>query len=78
MSPAWARLPYLGAVLDVVSFVEAQVAQVVGRGPLAGLSGLGGEGQVREVLGEGAEAVGDVVEGAIGRGALVHAAAQRL
>lgn len=36
----------LGAVLDVVSFVEAQVAQVVGRGPLAGFAGLRGEGQV--------------------------------
>lgn len=72
------RLPYLGTVLDVVSFVEAQVAQVVGGGPLAGLAGLRGEGQVREVLGEGAEAIGDVVEGAVGRGALVHAAAQRL
>ena len=61
-----------------MSFVEAQVAQVVGWGPLAGLAGLRGEGQVREVLCEGAEAVGDVVEGAIGRGTLVHAAAQRL
>lgn len=68
----------LGAVLDVVSFVETQVAQVVGRGPLAGLPGLRGQGQVGEVLGEGAEAVGDVVEGAVGRGALVHAAAQGL
>lgn len=77
-SPAWVRLPYLGAVLDVVSFVEAQVAQVVGRGPLAGLPGLRGEGQVREVLGEGAEAISDVVEGAVGRGTLVHTAAQRL
>ena len=63
---ARARLPYLGAVLDVVSFVEAQVAQVVGWGPLAGLAGLGGEGQVGEMLGEGAEAVRDVVEGAVG------------
>lgn len=61
-----------------MSFVEAQVTQVVGWGPLAGLPGLGGEGQVREVLREGAEAIGDVVEGAVGRGALVHAAAQRL
>lgn len=61
-----------------MSFVEAQVAQVVGWGPLAGLSGLGGESQVREVLGEGAEAIGNVVEGAIGRGALVHTAAQCL
>lgn len=46
MNPAWVELPYLGAVLDVVSFVEAQVAQVVGRGPLAGFAGLRGEGQV--------------------------------
>lgn len=76
--PTEAGRPYLGAVLDVVSFVEAQVTQVVGWGPLAGLAGLRGEGQVREVLGEGAEAIGDVVEGAIGRGALVHAAAQSL
>lgn len=78
MSCTRARLPYLGAVLDVVSFVETKVAQVVGRGPLAGLPGLGGQGQVGEVLREGAEAVGDVVEGAVGRGALVHAAAQGL
>ena len=65
-APTGAGLPYLGAVLDVVSFVEAQVAQVVGWGPLAGLAGLRGEGQVREMLGEGAEAVGDVIEGAVG------------
>lgn len=78
MSLAWAGLLYLGAVLDVVSFVEAQVAQVVGRGPLAGLARLRGESQVREVFGEGAEAVSNVVEGAVGRGTLVHTAAQRL
>lgn len=44
--PREAGPPYLGAVLDVVSFVEAQVAQVVGWGPLAGLAGLRGERQV--------------------------------
>ena len=49
-----------------MSFVEAQVAQVVGWGPLAGLAGLGGQGQVGEMLREGAEAVGNVVEGAVG------------
>jgi hypothetical protein len=59
-------VPYLGTVLDVVSFVEAQVTQVVGRGPLAGFAGLGGECQVGEVLSEGAQAVSDVVERAIG------------
>ena len=65
-APAGAGPPYLGAVLDVVSLVEAQVAQVVGRGPLAGLAGLRGEGQVGEAPGERAEAVGDVAEGAVG------------
>lgn len=44
--PSWAELPYLRAVLNVVSFVETQVAQVVRRRPLAGLAGLGGERQV--------------------------------
>lgn len=43
---SWAKLPYLRAVLNVVSFVETQVAQVVGRRPLAGLAGLGRERQV--------------------------------
>lgn len=41
-----AELPYLRAILNVVSFVETEVAQVVGRRPLAGLAGLGGERQV--------------------------------
>lgn len=36
----------LRAVLNVVSFVETQVAQVVRRRPLAGLAGLGGECQI--------------------------------
>lgn len=36
----------LRAILNVVSFVETEVAQVVGRRPLAGLAGLGGERQV--------------------------------
>lgn len=44
--PSWAEVPYLGAVLNVVSFVETQVAQVVRRRSLAGLAGLGGERQV--------------------------------
>lgn len=65
LSPTWARPPYLGAVLDVVAFVKAQVAQVVGWGPLARLAALRREGQVGEVLGEGAEAICDVVEGAV-------------
>lgn len=56
----------LRAILNVVSFVETQVAQVVRRRPFAGFAGFGGERQVREMLGEGAEAISNVVEGAIG------------
>lgn len=41
----------LGAVLDVVAFVKAQVAQVVGWGPLARLAALRREGQVGEEIG---------------------------
>lgn len=36
----------LRAVFDVVSFVEAKVAQVVGRRPFAVLVCLGGQGEV--------------------------------
>lgn len=36
----------LRAILNVVSFVETQVTQVVRRRPLAGLAGFGGECQV--------------------------------
>lgn len=68
----------LGTVLNVVAFVEAQVAKIVGGWPLAGLAALRAERQVGEVLCEGAEAISDVVEGAIGGCALVYAAAQRL
>lgn len=55
-----------------MAFVEAQVTQVVGRRPLAGFAGLSRQGQVRKVVGQGAQAVHDVGEGAAGRGALVE------
>lgn len=43
---SWAKLPYLRTILNVVSFVETQVAQVVGWRSLAGLAGLRRERQV--------------------------------
>lgn len=49
-----------------MSFVETQVAQVVRRRPFAGFAGFRGERQIREMLCEGAEAISNVVEGAIG------------
>lgn len=55
-----------------MAFVEAQVTQVVGRRPLAGFAGLSRQGKVRKVVGQGAQAVHDVREGAAGRGALVE------
>lgn len=36
----------LRAIFDVVAFVEAEVAQVVGRRPFAGFACLGGKGEV--------------------------------
>lgn len=47
-------IPYLWAIFDVVSLVKAEVAQVVGRWPLAGFSGFWRKGQVRKMLSEGA------------------------
>lgn len=44
------HLAYLRAVFDIVSLVEAEVAQVVWRRSLAGLAGLRREGEVREVV----------------------------
>lgn len=70
--------PGLRAVFDVVSLVEAQVAQVVGRRPLAGFPRLGGEGQVGEVVGQRAQAVHDVVERAAGGGAFIRPVTQGL
>ena len=73
------RRAHLRAVFDVVSFVEAQVAQVVGRRPFAGFARLGGQGEVREMVRQGAQAIHDVVEGPIGRGgALVEVVVQSL
>lgn len=40
------RKPHLRAVFDVMALVEAQVAQVVGRGSLVGFSGLRGQRKV--------------------------------
>lgn len=66
------HVAHLRAVFDVVAFVEAQVTQVVRRRPLAGFSRLSRQGQVRKVVGQGAQAVHDVGEGVAGRGALVE------
>ncbi len=41
---------YLRAVFDVVSLVEAEMAQVVWWRSLAGLAWLRGQGEVREVV----------------------------
>ncbi len=72
------QLAHLRAVFDVVSFVEAKVAQVVGRWPFAGFACFGGQGEVREMVRQRAQAVHDVVEGPIGRGALVEIVVQGL
>ena len=63
---------HLRAVFDVMALVEAQVAQVVGRGSFVGLSRLRGKGEVREVVRQGVEPVNDVVQGAVGRHILIH------
>lgn len=55
-----------------MAFVEAKVAQVVGRRPLAGFASLGGQGEVREMVRQRAQAFHDIVEGPVGRGALVE------
>lgn len=52
----------LRAVLDVVSFVEAKVAQVVGWRPFAGFACLGGQGEVREMICQRTQTVNDIVE----------------
>lgn len=64
-SPCHTHTAHLRAVFDVVSFVEAKVAQVIGRRPFAGLSRLRGQGEVREVIRQAAEAVHDIVEGPV-------------
>lgn len=48
-----------------MSFVEAKVAQVVGRRPFAGPVRLRGHGQVGEMVRQGAQAIYDVVKGPI-------------
>lgn len=55
-----------------MAFVEAQVTQVVGWRPLAGFARLSRQGQFGKVVGQRAEAVHDVGEGAAGRGALIQ------
>lgn len=55
-----------------MALVEAQVAQVVGRGSFVGLSWLRRKGEVREMVRQGVESVDDVVQGAIGRHILIH------
>lgn len=56
---------HLRTVFDVVAFVEAKVTQVVGRRPFAGSARLRGQGQVREVVGQGGQAIYDVVKGPV-------------
>lgn len=72
------REAHLRAVFDVVSFVEAEVTKVVGRRPFAGSARLWGQGQVGEMVRQGAQAVCDVVEGAVRRGALEEVVVQHL
>lgn len=72
------REAHLRAVFDVVSFVEAEVTKVVGRRPFAGSARLWGQGQVGEMVRQGAQAICDVVEGAVRRGALEEVVVQRL
>lgn len=64
------RKAHLRAIFDVVSFAKAKVTQVVGRRPFAGSARLRGQGQVGEMVRQGAQAIYDVVEGPIRRGAL--------
>lgn len=59
------REAHLRTVLDVVSFVEAKVTQVVGRRPFAGSARLRGQGQVGEMVRQGAQAFYDVVKGPV-------------
>lgn len=56
------RKAHLRTVFYVVSFVEAKVTQVVGRRPFAGSARLRGQGQVREMVRQGAQAIYDVVK----------------
>lgn len=72
------REAHLRAVFDVVSFVEAEVTKVVGRRPFAGSARLWGQGQVGEMVRQGAQAFCDVVEGAVRRGALEEVVVQCL
>lgn len=61
---------HLRAIFDVVSFAKAKVTQVVGRRPFAGSAHLRRQGQVGEMVRQGAQAIYDVVEGPIRRTAL--------
>lgn len=69
---------HLGAVLDVVAFVEAEVAQVVRWRSFAGFAGLRGQAEVWEMVRQSAQAVHDVVEGPVGRWDLVEVVVQGL
>lgn len=69
---------HLRAVFDVVSFVEAKMAQVVGWWPFAGLACLRGQGEVWEMVRQRAEALHNIVERAVWRGALVEIIVQGL
>lgn len=64
------RKAHLRAIFDVVSFAKAKVTQVVGRRPFAGSAHLRRQGQVGEMVRQGAQAIYDVVEGPIRRTAL--------
>lgn len=69
---------HLRAVFDVVSFVEAKVAQVVWRRPFAGFACLWGQRKVWEMVRQRAQTVHDIVEGPVGWGALVEIVVQGL
>lgn len=62
---------YLRAVFDVMTLIEAEMAQVVGRRSFTGLARLRGQGEVREVVRERVQSVHDVVQGTIRGDALI-------
>lgn len=72
------RKAHLRTVFYVVSFVEAKVTQVVGRRPFAGSARLRGQGQVGEMVRQGAQAIYDVVKRPVRWGALEEIVVQRL
>lgn len=62
---------YLRAILDVMTLIKAEMAQVVRWRSLAGLAWLRGQGEVGEVVRERVQPVHDVVQRAIWRNAFI-------